>query len=159
MHYTFSLAQEADAPAVFALYRGMIGTPGCTWSDAYPTLELIQSDICSQSLYILKDSQGRIAAAAAAGCERELEDLPWNMENPCELARVAVSLPLQNQGVGSYLLQQILIAVQARGFGGICMLVSKSHPHALRLYEKNGFVRCGEVTRYGFDFYMVRMAF
>jgi L-amino acid N-acyltransferase YncA len=159
LEYVFSLAEAADAPAVFALYRGMIGTPGCTWNDSYPALELVQSDIYSQSLYILKDSQDRIVAAAAAGSKRELEDLPWDMEIPCELARVAVDLPLQNKGIGAYLLQNVIAAVKARGFDGICMLVSKSHPHAQRLYEKNGFVRCGEVSRYGFDFYRFRMEF
>jgi len=160
LDFTFSLAREDDVPAVFALYRSLFGTPGCTWSDVYPTMECVRRDIRSRSLYILKERQGSLVAAAAAGFnEVELTDLPWALQNPCELARVAVALPLQNQGIGSYLLHQIIPAVQARGFDGICMLVSKQHPHALRLYEKNGFTRCGEVNRYGFDFYMYQIVF
>ena len=159
MDYTFALAQVADAPAVFALYRGMIGTPGCTWSGEYPTREIVLRDIRTDSLYVLKDTRGQIIAAAAAGPDDELKDLPWDMSNPCELARVAVALPLQNQGIGSRLLKQIIRAVKARGFDGIRMLVSVGNPSALALYDKNGFTRLDKVRMYGHDFYRYQMAF
>jgi diamine N-acetyltransferase len=159
VQYEFSLARETDAPAVFALYRSMIGTPGCTWSDVYPTNELVLRDIRTDSLYVLKDAQGSLIAAAAAGSDDELKDLHWDMENPCELARVAVSLSMQNQGIGSYLLKQVVAAVKARGFDGIRMLVSVHNPHALALYDKNGFQRLDEVRMYGFEFYRYQMVF
>ncbi|MFH1879677.1 MAG: GNAT family N-acetyltransferase [Bacillota bacterium] len=159
MDYAFSLAREADAPAVFALYRGMIGTPGCTWSDDYPDTEIVLRDIRTDSLYVLKDSRGQLIAAAAAGPDDELKDLPWDLENPCELARVAVAITHQNKGVGTYLLRQVIAAVKARGFGGIRMLVSIHHPHALALYDKNGFQRLDTVHMYGHDFYRYQMAF
>jgi ribosomal protein S18 acetylase RimI-like enzyme len=157
--YIFVLAQEADAPAVFALYRGMIGTPGCTWSDVYPTEEIVLRDIRTGSLYVLRDARGQIIAAAAAGPDDELRDLPWNMRNPCELARVAVALPLQNRGVGSRLLQHVIPAVKARGFDGIRMLVSIGNFSALALYDKNGFTRLDEVHMYGHDFYRYQIMF
>ena len=137
----------------------MIDTPGCTWSDAYPTEELVLRDIRTNLLYTLKDAQGNLIAAAAAGPDDELKDLPWDMENPCELARVAVSLSLQNQGIGSYLLKQVVAAVKARGFDGIRMLVNVHHPHALALYDKNGFQRLGTVWMYGHEFFRYQMKF
>lgn len=137
----------------------MIGTPGCTWSDVYPTEELVHRDIRTQSLYVLKDAQGNLIAAAAAGPDDELKDLPWELENPCELARVAVSPAIQNKGIGSYLLQQVVAAVKARGFDGIRMLVSVHNPHAIALYDKNGFTRLDEVHRYGYEFYRYHMVF
>ncbi len=144
---------------MFALYRSLIGTPGCTWSDAYPTYDLVERDIRTGSLYVLKDAQGKIAAAAAAGPDDELKDLPWDMKNPCELARVAVSAACQNQGIGTHLLKQVISAVQARGFDGIRMLVGCGNPHALALYDKNGFERLDVVYLYGHDFYRYQMAF
>ena len=159
MEYAFSLAQSADAQAVFALYRRMIGTPGCTWSDEYPTLDLVKRDIGTGSLYVLRDEQGALIAAAAAGPNDELEAFAWDAPNPCELARVAVDLPRQNQGIGTYLLKRVIPAVQARGFDGIRMLVSVNHPHALALYDKNGFTRLDEVHLYGHDFYRYQMVF
>lgn len=159
MNYAFSLAQKADASAVLALYRGMIGTPGCTWNDEYPTYDLVERDIRTGSLYVLRDARNQIVAAAAAGPDDELKDLPWNMRNPCELARVAVALPLQNQGVGSRLLKQLIPDVKARGFDGIRMFVSVGNFSALALYDKNGFTRLDEVRMYGFDFYRYQMVF
>ena len=159
MDYIFSPAKEPDAPAIFALYRSMIGTPGCTWSDDYPTEDLIMRDIRTDSLYVLQDARGQIIAAAAAGPDNELEDLPWDLRNPCDLARVAVTIPLQNQGVGSCLLQRVIPAVKARGFSGIRMLVSKTNPHALAFYDQNGFIRLDEVRMFGFDFYRYQMIF
>jgi ribosomal protein S18 acetylase RimI-like enzyme len=157
LQYAFMLALEADASAVFALCQSLIGTPGCTWNEHYPTAELVQADIRARSLYVLKDAQGAIVAAAAAGGERELDDLAWGPENPCELARVGVSLSYQRQGIGSYLLKQVIKAVKRRGFDGIVMLVSTSNTTALSLYEKHGFTRCGEINRYGFDFYRYQL--
>lgn len=160
MDYLFSTADVSDADAVYTLYRSMIGTPHNTWSDEYPTKEIVLADIRSQALYLLKDADDHLVAAAAAGFDdRELTNLPWHLQNPCEIARVAVAIPHQNQDVGSYLLQKIIPAIKAKGYDGICMLVSQDHPHALALYEKNGFTRCGEVHRYGFDFFRYRMAF
>lgn len=159
MNYAFSLAQETDAPAVFALYRGMIGTPGCTWSDEYPTFDLVLRDIHADSLYILRDSQENLIAAATAGPDDELKDLQWDIQTPCELARVAVAIPLQSKGVGSFLLQSVMAAIKTRGFDGICMLVSIGNPHALALYDKNGFTRLDTVQLYGYDFYRYQMVF
>ncbi len=146
------LAQKADASAVFTLYQSLIGTPGCTWNKDYPTQDFVKADIEAESLYILKDQTGNIIAAASAGGERELDDLPWSPENPCELARVAVALPVQHQGVGSYLLQHVIEAFTQRGFDGIVMLVSPNNTAAIALYKKHGFTQCGSIHRYGFAF-------
>lgn len=159
MHYIFSTARAADAQAVFALYQSLIGTPGCTWSDEYPTEELVADDIRAGALYVLKDEQGTLLATASAGGERELDDLAWKPQNPCELARVGVALPFQHRGVASYLLKQVINAVQLRGFDGIILLVSIHHAAAIALYEKHGFTCCGELNRYGFDFYRYQLIF
>ena len=106
--YTFSTAREADANGVFALYKSLIGTPGCTWSDDYPTYDLVERDIRTGSLYILRDELGALIAAAAAGPDDELREFHWDAQNPCELARVAVALSRQNRGIGSCLLQRVI---------------------------------------------------
>ena len=159
MDYVFSTATNSDAAGIFALYRSMIGRPGCTWSEEYPAFELIERDIRTGSLYILKDSKERLIAAAAAGPDNELEDFEWKPRHPCELARIAVAIPCQNKGVGSYLLKQVIAAVKARGFDGIRMLVYVNNPSALALYDKYGFKRLDIVHMYGYDFYRYEMVF
>ncbi|MBE0601180.1 MAG: GNAT family N-acetyltransferase [Firmicutes bacterium] len=159
MQYVCMLAREADASAVFALYQSLIGTPGCTWNERYPTEEWVHDDIRHDALYVLKDEQGVLVAAASAGGERELDDLAWEPKNPCELARVGVALTHRHQGVGSYLLQQVMRAVKQRGYDGIVMLVSPDNTAAIALYAKHGFTRCGEINRYGlaFDRYQITL--
>ncbi len=159
MRFTFSLAQQTDAAAVFALYQSLIGTPGCTWNEYYPDEALVTRDMETGSLYILKDERGALIAAASAGPDDELEELQWDMDHPCELARVAVSISMQNRGVGSFLLQRVISAVKARGFDGIRMLVNVANPHALALYDKNGFQRLDTVRMYGHEFYRYQMKF
>ena len=50
-------------------------------------------------------------------------------------------------------------AVKDRDFDGIRMLVSKTNPAALALYDKNGFEKCGETYMYGIHFYCYQMNF
>ncbi len=151
--YHFAVAEKTDYEDILDLYHSLIGTPGCTWSAEYPSREIVQEDIDNRSLYVLRDDRGRIIAVAAAGVSDELEKLHWSQERPCDLARIGVSPEMQGRGVGTMMLRQVMDAVWERGFDGIRMLVSKSNPAALALYDKNGFQRCGETFMYGIDFY------
>jgi len=159
MDYRFSLAVKGDMAEIMALYRGLMGTPGCTWSEHYPTEEIVAADIAEDSLYVLRDHTGRIIAVAAAGVSDELEELSWSLSNPCDLARIGVSPEMQGRGVGTIILRHVMEAAGERGFDGIRMLVSKSNPTALALYDKNGFHRCGDTRMYGIDFYCYELVF
>ncbi len=156
--YDFLLANIDDASEIMDIYHSLIGTQGCTWSIEYPDYETVESDICNKSLYILKDNN-RIIAVAAAGSFNELEHFEWTPQKPCELARIGVTSTLQKQGIGTIILQNVIEAVKDRSFDGIRMLVSKTNPAALALYDKNGFERCGETYMYGIDFYRYQMNF
>jgi ribosomal protein S18 acetylase RimI-like enzyme len=156
--YNFSLASREDIPAIVSLYHSLVGTPGCTWDDEYPSLETAELDLTRQTLYVLKNGS-LVVAVASVGAFDELGDLSWKSQNPCELARIGVLPNLQNQGVGTIILSHIMEVAKAKGFDGIRMLVSKTNYPALALYEKNGFVRCGEVYRFGIDFYCYEIQF
>jgi ribosomal protein S18 acetylase RimI-like enzyme len=156
--YSFSLAATDDIPEIVAIYHSLIGTPGCTWSLDYPNTETAWSDIESGSLYVLKDN-GTIIAAASAGPFDELGHLSWSPQNPCELARLGVAPGMQKRGIGTIILQNVITAAKERGFDGIRMLVSKTNHSALRLYDKNGFERCGEAFMFDIHFYRYQMKF
>jgi ribosomal protein S18 acetylase RimI-like enzyme len=55
--------------------------------------------------------------------------------------------------IGTTILKHIIKTAEEKGFDGIRILVSKTNPAALALYDKNGFERCGEVFMYDIDFY------
>jgi len=156
--YDFSLANRGDIPEIHALYRSCIGAPGCTWDDDYPNDETAESDIKIDSLYILRDG-GKIIAAASAGPFYELGHLQWKPKNPCELARIGVVPGMRSKGVGTVILRNVIGAVGKRGYDGIRMLVSVTNHPALRLYEKNGFKRCGETRMFEMEFYCYQLVF
>ncbi len=156
--YTFLLASYDDVPEIVSIYHSLIGTPGCTWDLDYPNRITAESDINSRSLYILKKND-RIVAVASVGEFNELGHLQWTPNNPCELARIGVIPMMQKQGIGTVILQNVIKLVQEKGFDGIRMLVSKTNPAALALYNKNGFVKCGEVFMFDIDFFCYEMKF
>lgn len=156
--FNFLLANYSDLSEIIDLYHSIIGTPGCTWSLDYPNKENVESDIKSKSLYILKYDD-KIVAVAAAGSFNELDHLQWEPKNPCELARIGVMPIMQNQGVGTIILQNVINSMKKKDYDGIRMLVSKTNSAALALYSKNGFAMCGETFMFGIDFYCFQMTF
>ena len=157
-NYSFLLASDEDIPEIVRIYQSLIGTPGCTWDSDYPNRTTAESDLESASLYVLKQN-GSIIAVASAGDFNELGHLQWTPEKPCELARIGVVPMMKKQGIGTIILQQIMKTVKDKGYDGISMIVSKTNPAALALYEKNGFERCGETFMFDHDFYCYQMKF
>jgi ribosomal protein S18 acetylase RimI-like enzyme len=153
------LAKNKDKESILSLYQSLIGISGCTWSMKYPYIEEVQHDIENSSLYCICDNTDSILAVAAAGNDNELDHLLWNdkMKNPCELARVAVNQSKHNLGLGYAIVEYVIKDVKKRGFDGIRMLVSKSNPSALALYEKFNFHRCGETRMYDIEFFCYEM--
>jgi len=156
--YDFSLASPGDISEIMDIYHSLIGTPGCTWGLDYPNMETVESDMNSGSLYVLKEGN-KIIAVASAGAFNELSHLQWKPKKPCELARIGVTPERQRQGIGTIILQNVMNSVKNKGFDGIRMLVSKTNPAALALYEKNCFEKCGEVFMYDIDFYCYQIEF
>ncbi len=151
----FRKAEITDKLDILKLYHSLIGTKGCTWNLQYPTINNIKDDIENNSLYCLCDYSNNIIAVGFAGVCDELNHIKWNenIKNPCDLARIGVRLDMQGKGIGTLILKYIFIDVKKRGFDGIRMLVSKSNPSALALYNKNGFSCCGEVHMFDINFF------
>lgn len=156
--YEFSLAAGNDISEIVDIYHSLVGTSGCAWNMDYPDRAMAASDVDRGALYVLR-MDGKIIAVVSTDVPDELMHLPWAPKNPCELARLGVAQAMQNQGVGTVLLQNIIETIKKQGFDGIIMLVSKVNPAALALYEKNGFERCGETRMYDVDFYCYQMTF
>jgi ribosomal protein S18 acetylase RimI-like enzyme len=157
-NYIFSLAERSDILEIVGIYHSLIGTPGCTWNSYYPNQETAESDITDKSLYTLK-KDGSILAVASMGKFNEYGHLQWSLTNPCEMARIGVAPSQQGKGVGTVMLRHLIQTAKDKGFDGIRILVSKGNHAALALYEKNGFVRCGEACMFEIDFYCYQRQF
>jgi len=156
--YAFSLAREDDIPEIVRLYRSLIGTPGCTWDEDYPSHATAEADVACGALHALRQG-GEIIAVASVGNFDELGHLPWKPKRACELARIGVARHMQNKGIGTLMLRHVMAVARAGGFDGIRMLVSPTNPAALAMYEKNGFERCGRVFMFEHDYDCYQLAF
>lgn len=154
-------AKEEDKEEILSLYHSLIGTSGCTWSKEYPTITEIEYDIKNGFLYCMCDENGTIIAVATAGIDDEMDWLMQvaNMNNLCILSRVGVKPTLHNLGLGQMLVKHVIEVVEKQGYEGIIMLVSKTNPSAIAMYEKLNFIFCGESMMYDIDWFIYKLIF
>ena len=154
---TIRRAQSADSHSIIAPNRYLIGTPGCPWHADYPTLENVQSDIRSNSLYLIEDETGEILAAASAVEETDLDAFEfWHPQvtNWYDLSRVGVCQSAQGRGLAQTLISAIIDGLSERDridSAGLRLLVSLDNWSALALYKKLGFKQVGQCVAYGAD--------
>lgn len=149
------LATEKNIDEILNIYHSLIGKDGCTWDFNYPSIDEVKSDIDKKSLFIVLDNK-EIIAVAAAGKDEELISMDCyskDINAPCFLARIGVKTEFQNNGIAKYLISFIEKQMITNGFDGMHFLVSKTNPHALAVYDKMGYVCCGECEMYDKDWY------
>ena len=147
------MAGAADIKAVLAIYRSLVGTPGCTWGSDYPNIEDVTGDVNANALFVLCDAPGDILGAIAV-CEDDIGHLPcWNkqIKKPCLLARLGVRVQEQGKGRARQLMRFAEQEAEKRGCDGIRFLVSPHNPRALRLYDSLGYRSAGETRMFDID--------
>lgn len=152
--YIYRKATMQDAPAVLGLYRSLVGIPGATWDNEYPSMEFVEGDIRKDGLYLLTLEDGQILSAASLLPDEELNDLPFwraDIQNPCELSRFGARSSAEHPGVGSRMLEKLLQIASASGFDGMRLLVSPENERAMALYRKKGFCTAGNAALYGME--------
>lgn len=158
-NYRLDFVKPEETPTLLTFYQSMIGLPSCTWSDDYPTAEVLQIDIEHGGLFALRDESGNIVAAAAMQADEFMNTYPWTSENQLELSRVVVKKEYQHHGIGSILLSKLIERAKVDGYDGIRLLVAKCNPNAVAFYEKFGFHYCAEQFFFGYDFLFYELNF
>jgi ribosomal protein S18 acetylase RimI-like enzyme len=109
----------------------------CFPKDAWPLMDLI-GVLTFPGVVRLKAVNGRQMVGFIAGDIRRLEGMAW-------IATVAVLPEFRGRGIGAALLQ----ACEARiSVNRIRLCVRPSNDVAIRLYERFGYTRVGEWTKY-----------
>ncbi|WP_312632494.1 GNAT family N-acetyltransferase, partial [Mammaliicoccus sciuri] len=67
----------------------------------------------------------------------------WKPKKPCDLARIGVKPAFQKQGIGTFILQNIIKTAKEKGYDGIRMLGSTTNSAALALCDTSGCERGG----------------
>lgn len=143
----FVKAAPEDQTEILALYRSLVGTEYCAWTQDYPNETTIQFDMERDALFCLKDEEGKIVGVISIDQDDEVEKLPcWTIDlQPAgELSRLGVRIESQNQGVAGKLLENGMKELKDRGKKSVHFLVCKTNEKAIRAYRKLDFNIVGE---------------
>lgn len=112
------------------------------WDEVYPS-EFLKEDIDRKQLYILED-EGTMKAAFAL-CDSNEGDrcVKWPLRNAkaCYIDRFGVNVDHLRQGIGSKALLEAAALSHRKGVESLRLFVVESNLPAIKLYEKNGFIR------------------
>ncbi|MBQ2992157.1 MAG: GNAT family N-acetyltransferase [Clostridia bacterium] len=152
---TIERARPEDAAAVYALYHALIDSPYGTWSEEYPSRELVYGDVQAGKTLVMRTADGGIAAAIAV---LDQEDEPefdeagaWykDVRKWSVPARLGVAKAMQGRGLAKRMLEAAMNEGRGRGCDGVRFLVAKGNVIALRAYAAFGFDVCGECDMWG----------
>lgn len=155
-NWKFMQASEADREEILQLYRSLVGTECCAWSQEYPGEEQIRGDLSRKELFCLKEADGTIVGTISIDDDPEVEALEcWSpqLKPSRELSRLGVRISHQNRGIARLLLQYGMEELRKRGCKGVHFLVCKTNGKAIRSYEKLQFAVVGECKLFGEQFW------
>ena len=113
----------------------------------YPNEQMIREDIEKGDLYYMR-MDGSVAAAVVlmAGQEPEYDSLRWTWGvRPGIFHRLGVHPSVQGAGLGGMVLDDVMQILRRMFCDCVRCDTSEKNEHALRLYEKHGFRRCGVI--------------
>ena len=114
------------------------------WDDIYPVCEDFEEDIKKKTMYVaMKDAQLAAIYVISEECDDEYLKCEWENQKPCIIHRFCVSPSFQNNGIGAIVLNHIETQLVESGYDSVRLDVFTQNPYALRLYEKNGYIKRG----------------
>ena len=120
----------------------------CHWHwGRYPNEQMIREDVEKGDMYFLRDN-GQIGAAVVltVGQESEFDSLNWSFGiRPGSFRRLAVHPSLQGKGLGGLVLDDVQQILRRSGCDCVRCDTLDENFHAIRLYQKLGFRRCGTI--------------
>ena len=153
----FRRVERDEAEEILQLYRSLIGTEYCVWTENYPTEREVEFDLSRDALFVLREkSSGRLMGAISIDDDPEVKALScWSEElvPVAELSRLGVAAEYQNRGIARILLQEAMAELKSQGYRAAHILVAKDNVKALRSYEKLHFTTVGECELFGHSYW------
>ncbi len=154
--YRILPAKKEDAEEIYALYKMQLGREFCPWNEDYPTDEEIAFDLSRDSIFVMKNEDNAIIASISIDQDESVDSLDlWSKEllPGGELARLAVHVDYQNEGLAKQMIIYGLEELRKRKFKSVHFLVNKENQKALRSYAYFGFEKKGECFLYEQEYF------
>jgi predicted GNAT family N-acyltransferase len=123
-----------------------------TWSESYPTEQMIRSDVESRSAYVARlDQSDLVVGTIAVTHDIDIESLPhirWRYEgeNYIGLARLGVDPAYHGLGIGRKLFDYADRLAERLGYESVRLDVLSKSTQLTSMYRRRGFEKLGEVT-------------
>lgn len=154
----FRNALPADKKHILKLYdevrdAGLI-SGYCDWNEYYPTEEILDCDLREKRIFALEENDTVVAAVSLLSSDDlDNEPLDWSDLKSCVPARLCVAVEYQHKGIARLVMQNLIAYAKSTGSQSIRLLASVVNMPANRLYTSMGFMKKGNVSLYGKDFY------
>ena len=160
----FRRARREEAEEILQLYRSLIGTEYCVWTENYPTERELEPDERKQGARLSEEqtaeplpvTRGRLIGTISIDDDPEVEALScWSedLTPVAELSRLGVAAEYQNRGIARILLREAMAELKSQGYKAAHILVAKDNVKALRSYEKLHFTTAGECELFGHSYW------
>lgn len=147
----FERAMEQDADEILDLYKSLVGTEYCTWTESYPGREEIDFDLSRGALFCLRE-KGQIIGVISIDQDASVEALScWSeeLQPAAELSRLGVHPDYQNRGIAGELILKLMEVCREDGKKSVHFLVAKSNLKARRAYSRLQCSVVGECSLFG----------
>ncbi len=118
------------------------------WDELYPDEELLHKDILNNEMFLCEiDNQVASIFVLNQECDDEYADGNWQYKDSIYFVihRLCVNPDFQGRGIGSMTLQLIEEYLRNKGIECVRLDAFSKNPTALRMYEKLGYRRSGEI--------------
>ncbi|MDF2988853.1 MAG: acetyltransferase [Eubacterium sp.] len=118
------------------------------WDDLYPDEELLHKDILNNEMFLCEiDNQMACIFVLNQECDDEYAAGDWQYKDSSYsvIHRLCVNTVFQGRGIGSMTIQLIEEYLRNRGIECVRLDAFSGNPIALRMYEKLGYRRSGEL--------------
>ena len=153
MDTIFTLATGVELKEIYPIYKKAIAYMDFQninqWDEKYPTEDIIKTDILKQQMYKLLQNK-KIVSAIVINDEQddEYKSGKWKYTEGkiAVIHRLCVHPDFQNQGIGKKAMICAENLLYENNYLAVRLDAFAQNPYALRLYEKLGYSRVGEVN-------------
>lgn len=119
------------------------------WDELYPNQEIIREDILNRHMYA-GEMQNQMVCVFSINqqCDEQYRVGDWQYRESSFMVihRLCVNPQFQRQGIGTKAMQFIEDMMKNNGIIAIRLDAFSQNPSALRMYEKLGYLKTGEVN-------------
>ncbi len=152
--YLFRKAVSQDLPDTYALKQAVIQNPypGMSWSETYPSKEILRNDIETGSLFLLLTETGQLIGAVSINETYDIhyQSVKWKTPYPAlYMHRLFIAPDRRGRHIGEILIGFVEDEARKQKYRSIRFDSCTTNIPAHLLYARCGYARCGEISLTG----------